>query len=58
MSALGPFASFPPSRRVRFAPKSGRSANARVYEYTPYIPDALRHPIRLSPLAYCCQRRT
>jgi hypothetical protein len=29
----GSFTSFPPSRRVRFAPRSGHSANARVYEY-------------------------
>jgi hypothetical protein len=29
------FASFPPSPHVRLAPKSGHSANACVYEYTP-----------------------
>jgi len=29
------FTSVPPSRRVRFAPKSRHSASARVYEYTP-----------------------
>ena len=29
----GPFTSFPPSRRVRFAPRV--DANTRVYEYTP-----------------------
>src|SRR5262249_51563692 len=32
---FGSFTSFPPSRRVRFAPKSRHSASARVYEYTP-----------------------
>ena len=31
---LGSFTSFPPSRRVRFAPKSRHSASAHVYEYT------------------------
>src|SRR5262249_11627034 len=33
---FGSFTSFALSRRVRFAPKSGHSANARVYEYTAY----------------------
>ena len=32
---FGSFTSFPPSRRVRFAPKSRHCASARVYEYTP-----------------------
>src|SRR5215831_1363566 len=31
---FGSFTSFPPSRRVPFAPKSRHSASARVYEYT------------------------
>jgi hypothetical protein len=31
MSQSGSFRSFPPSRRVRFAPKSGHSAKARLY---------------------------
>jgi hypothetical protein len=29
---VGSFTSFPPSRLVRFAPKSGHSADACVYE--------------------------
>src|SRR6266481_1948166 len=32
----GSFTSFPPSPHVRLAPKSGHSANACVYEYTPF----------------------
>src|SRR5260370_16837368 len=39
--AYSAFTSFPPSRRVRFAPKSGHSAIARVYEYTPQPPAAV-----------------
>src|SRR5262245_57737582 len=35
---FGSFTSFPPSRRVRFSPKSRHSASARVYEYTAWFP--------------------
>ena len=34
---FGSFTSFPPSRRVPFAPKSRHSASARVYEYTAFF---------------------
>ena len=44
--------SFLPSRRVRVRPKSGRTANARVYEDTPLAPGSSFFPQqRLQPAA-------
>jgi hypothetical protein len=49
MTATGPFTSFLPFRRVRFAP-TGHSANARVYEYTLRYGTGSRNARRVLPV--------